>query len=282
MMYLHKEYSKAVIRQIRSLVETALKERKISAREASMDVVGHDGLIRDIRAGRIPRVDRLQALFQYLGLGFYLGPPRDEAAPIPPGEIYAGEKSSWAVTMRDELMAHLTAATQAALDETISRLLQGKNNFSDDKAFADPALSAEGREQPAAGHIEVRELAVAAGGGTEVLDETVTGYVVFRRDWLTQKGVDPAQCCVIGVKGVSMEPTLPEGCSILVNRAQRRRWAKRIYVVRNEEGLVVKRAGKDKRGKWQLLSDHPSWEPVPWSKGTEVIGEVRWMGRTFR
>ncbi len=194
----------------------------------------------------------------------------------------SGKTSAKLEAMREELMTRLTAALQPELEKVISRLAPLADDFLDNKALADPAMSAKGQEQPAAGHIEVRKLAAVAGEGAGVLDETVTGYVVFRQDWLTKKGLDAAQCCVIGVRGESMEATLPDGCSILVNCAQRRRWDGRIYVVHTDEGLVVKRAGKDKNGKWQLLSDHPSWKPTPWAQGTEVIGEVRWMGRTFR
>jgi len=45
-----------------------------------MDVVGHDGLIRDIRAGRIPSFDRLVSLFEYLAIPFSYG-----AGPAPQG-----------------------------------------------------------------------------------------------------------------------------------------------------------------------------------------------------
>ncbi|MCV2880548.1 hypothetical protein [Actibacterium sp. XHP0104] len=45
----------------------------MSARRASMDVVGHDGLVRDIRAGRMPSFDRLIALFEYLSVPFDFG-----------------------------------------------------------------------------------------------------------------------------------------------------------------------------------------------------------------
>ena len=78
--------------------------------------------------------------------------------------------------------------------------------------------------------------------------------------------------------GESMEPTLPDGCVILLDRNRRRRWDGHIFVVRTEDGLIVKRAGKDKDG-WQLLSDHPSWKPVPWPDTAEVLGEVKWMAR---
>ena len=55
-----------------------------------------------------------------------------------------------------------------------------------------------------------------------------------------------------------MEPTLVDGCSILVNQAGRRRRVGRIFVVRTDDGLVVKRAGKDRAGAWQLVSDSPN------------------------
>ena len=51
--------------------------------------------------------------------------------------------------------------------------------------------------------------------------------------------------------------------------------------MRTEEGLVVKRAGKDKEGEWQIGSEHPAWAPVLWADDTEITGEVRWTARTF-
>ena len=51
--------------------------------------------------------------------------------------------------------------------------------------------------------------------------------------------------------------------------------------MRTEEGLVVKRLGRDEMGRWEILSDNPDWRVTPMSPGTEISGEVRWMGRTF-
>ena len=125
------------------------------------------------------------------------------------------------------------------------------------------------------------ELAAAAGGGAMELDETPTGIVYFRYDWLTQHGLDAKQCCVMGVVGESMETMLPDGCAILVNRRPGiRRRVDHLYVVINDLGLIVKRAGKDEDGQWLLVSDHPAWEPVPWGDA-QMIGEVKWMARTF-
>ena len=139
-----------------------------------------------------------------------------------------------------------------------------------------------GGESPIRDPIDVNEVAAAAGGGAVVFDETVVGHLWFRRDWLDRHAIDPKQCNVITVRGESMEPTLPHGCSILVDlsHSRKRRRVGRIFVLRTEDGLVVKRAGKDAEGNWQIESDNEDWEPVPWSRDTEIIGEVRWYGVT--
>lgn len=80
-MLLNQQRSTEVADRIRTVVDQALLDQKMSARRASMAVVGHDGLIRDIRAGRLPSVDRIEALFEYLGLEAYFGPKRRPSSP---------------------------------------------------------------------------------------------------------------------------------------------------------------------------------------------------------
>ena len=97
-------------------------------------------------------------------------------------------------------------------------------------------------------------------------------------------GLVASQCKVIGVKGESMEPTLTDGCSILIDLNRRRRTAGHLYVIRTGDGLIVKRAGKNRAGAWQLVSDNPDkkdWPTRPWPADAEVIGEVKWAARTF-
>lgn len=79
-MLLSPARSEEVKARIQSDVEGALTRMDVSARRASLDVVGNDGLVRDIRAGRLPGIDRLEALYEYLGLEFYYGPRRTAPA----------------------------------------------------------------------------------------------------------------------------------------------------------------------------------------------------------
>lgn len=100
-MLLNEARSRSAAARIKALVEGALKEKGISARKASIDVVGHDGLVRDIRAGRIPAADRLDALFEYLGLPSILASPgkAEPAALVPVGfSEHAGGQASFDVT----------------------------------------------------------------------------------------------------------------------------------------------------------------------------------------
>ncbi len=129
----------------------------------------------------------------------------------------------------------------------------------------------------------VYALATSAGGGV-AYDERVTGRLKFRRTWLARHGLFARSCRVIGVVGESMEPTLADGCSILVNHASRRRHLGHIYVVRTGDSLVVKRAGRNPSGAWQLVSDNPdklTWPNRPWPPEAEIVGEFRWAARTL-
>ena len=76
-----------------------------------------------------------------------------------------------------------------------------------------------------------------------------------------------------------MEPTLNDGSTI--NCAQRRRRSGRLFAVRTDDGLVVRRLREHPDGGWLLVSDHPDWEPRPWPASAGVVGQVQWATRTF-
>lgn len=125
----------------------------------------------------------------------------------------------------------------------------------------------------------VRELEAAAGSGALDLVETVTGYVYFRVDWLRKHQIKSEEYSVVGVTGESMEPTLPDGCSILLDHGRTELRDGAILVVRTDDGVVVKRAGMTASGTWALTSDHDAWESMPLADDAIVIEEVKWMAR---
>ena len=140
-----------------------------------------------------------------------------------------------------------------------------------------------GLESQASRPVAALEYQAAAGGGVYNLDDApLKGEVWFRRDWLDERELDSTQCVVISVSGESMEPILPNGCSILVARQHQKRRAGCIYVVNTPTGMVVK--WLDKQGDaWMLISDNPApeWSPQAWSPEAEVEGEVVWMAQNL-
>ena len=248
----------------------ALSQGKRSARDVSIAAVGHESAIRSLKRGLDLRASTIQALCEELGLEFYVGPPRDEAATPEVADATPDVAPDWAMEMQEGL--------QGSLQTELAELKAELRLISSTDLSNETATAVEGSPSRP---VVTYELAAAAGGGAMKLDETPTGIVYFRYDWLTQHGLDAKQCCVMGVVGESMETMLPDGCAILVNRRSGiRRRVNHLYVVINDLGLIVKRAGRAEDKQWLLVSDHPAWEPVPWGDA-QMIGEVKWMARTL-
>lgn len=260
--------------------------------------------IRSVLRGRSPSVTRAAEICEALGLEMYIG-PRREVGPGGETELRKSLEDTLGAleALRAQLRQESEAVSRGAESEAAEDDAAAENDEAPQPVQALLRHGAEGArptqatgpvqlvsqpirvngvtEFPGARPVDVMELSGAAGGGALDPDETVTNRVFFRRVWLDRHGLDPTHCVVIGVTGESMEPTLPEGCSILVDRSRRKRRSGSIFVVRTEDGLVVKRAGKDKDGNWHFVSDHPGWHSLPWPDETKIIGEVKWMARTL-
>ncbi len=273
-----------------------------SEREISRAATGQPGALSLIKTGRVPSVERTRLLCDALGLEFYIGPPRTapdaerpagaqgaEAAGPPPIPLPDLERTA-------QSLVRLTSdAGGDPIPEDLWPVLAERRGVGAsapglaDLGLADPSALAVGAVNedgmpPGARPVDVHGLRAAAGGGALVEGEEVRSQAWFRRDWLDRHGLDPTRCLIVDVAGGSMEPTLPDGCSVLVDRNRRRRYVGRIYLARTDEGLVVKRAGKDGGGFWLLTSesDAPEHAPIPWPADAETIGEVRWMAQSFR
>lgn len=248
-----------------------------SSGEKSIAAATKRGLNRDvfrtILKGHPPNIVRAEEICRALGWEFYIGPPRGGAAGPPAAPPNDADRSD-----TEDLTAPALAARLDAIQADLKALKSATVGLDDAGALAEAA----GDDDPPPGvrHIGVIEAAAAAGDGALIEDAPVAGKVWFRRDWLARYALDPARCVVIGVKGESMEPTLPDGCSILVNYASRRLRAGHIFVLRGGDGLIAKRAAEDDSA-WRLVSDHPAWEDIPWTPDHEVVGQVVWMARTL-
>ena len=278
--------------------------KKVSDRRLSLLATGSTDTVRNIRRGANPRVSTLEAICSVLGAEIHLVPPQEDAGPekAPPEildalglaaetslpdaveaieQLLPEQGDLRGEELRDQIVRAVKSETRALRHEIRMRLVRpgASDDLTDDQALSAPGTSSGIRQLPGARPIAVHRLQAAAGGGALDLDETVKSYAYFRHEWLSRQGLIADRCSLIGVMGESMEPTLPEGAIILLDRNRRQRREGSIFVVRTEDGLVVKRVGKSDDGRWQLVSDHPRWPVAPWPNDATVIGEVRWMAR---
>ena len=125
------------------------------------------------------------------------------------------------------------------------------------------------------------QTATAEGAGAEVLDEVRADHVRLDAHWLRSHALNPQLCDIISVTGDSMEPTLPEGSTILVNRDSKDLRDSGIFVLQTSDGLVVKRV-RGMNDAWILVSDNAHWPPAAMDVSDAVIGEVIWNARTIQ
>ena len=268
--------------QISAAIRRELEERGLSAYRAAIDAGLPENAIRTVLAGHEPKVGRLAQICDALGLEFYVGPSRGDVPP--PNDAQASRPPERTVAGRLPVPVDVARSIQRSAWEMVRLAVgAGRNPIPDDLW---PIIASQWGEAPPIGNenipagsgpVEVIQLEAAAGGSGEPMRNGFKGRVWFRRGWLERRGLKAEDCMVIGVKGDSMEPTLPGGCSILVDRASTDWEPPHVLVVRTDEGLVIKRAARGEDGAAIMQSDHPDWPDAPLPAGAEIVGRVRWM-----
>lgn len=129
------------------------------------------------------------------------------------------------------------------------------------------------------------DVEASAGGGALVGEENLHGHLAFRAEWVREMGLDMARCAALSVRGDSMEPTLADGDTILVDLSQRD-GADGIFCLRVGDTLLVKRVQHRLDGSLSVISDNPAYSPELLHPGEqsafEVLGAVVWAGKTLR
>lgn len=266
--------------EFRRIIETALAGRSAIG-AATAAGLPRDAISRVLR-GREPRLTRVAEICDALGLELYIGPPRDSADNGPPraSPDAPDGKGAGGPAIPDRA-AH--SIQRSAHNLVRLAMDAGRNPIPGDLW---PIIAAQWGEAPGpdggnlpadAQPVDVIELEAAAGGSGDLFDNGFKGRVWFRQRWLEERGLDAGQCVVIGVKGDSMVPTLPDGCSILVDRSSVEWEPPRVLVVRTANGLAVKRAACGEGGARIMQSDNPYWPDAPLPADAEIVGRVRWM-----
>lgn len=123
----------------------------------------------------------------------------------------------------------------------------------------------------------------SAGNGHMNDHVEVSGGLAFKRSWLKKKGLSPNSICVLYVRGDSMETTISDGDVVLIDTSQKEPHDNWIYVLRQDNDLLIKRLSKSLTGKWLIRSDNPDKRRFPDFDLTEhdlmnltIVGRVVW------
>jgi phage repressor protein C with HTH and peptisase S24 domain len=134
--------------------------------------------------------------------------------------------------------------------------------------------------------VAVRRLDIHASAGPGALaeEDAQAGASHFDTGLLARLGVQPGSAAEIHAAGDSMAPQIQDGDLMLVDERDRRVGAaSRIYVLRLDGALMVKRLSRD-GALLRIESDNPAAPPIAPRppREIEVIGRVVWLSRAMR
>lgn len=131
----------------------------------------------------------------------------------------------------------------------------------------------------------VYDVLASAGVGSAVFEENVSCRLKFPSWWFTERRLSPAKVVGLYTKGDSMEPTIPDNSLLLLDRSQTHISDGKIYVVRADDELYVKRIKRIIGGGIELISDNPDYETRELDKARlsnqgffEIMGQVVHIG----
>lgn len=187
---------------------------------------------------------------------------------------------------------------ESRLSQVLSETYRGGKNFGEKAARSIEAaagmapLSLDAIEPTTAGNISESQQGNVPGGYTRIvafehndtsqilirkvklrLSAGITGFAVepeesdsnpisFRKEWFMANGYRPEMLIAIDVKGDSMEPTMSEGDTVVINTADKAPKDGKIYAVNYEGEAVIKRLERN-IGQWWLVSDNPDQRQYP-------------------
>lgn len=124
------------------------------------------------------------------------------------------------------------------------------------------------------------DVRASAGHGVFNDDMQPTTYLAFRKDWLNSRSLKVKDLVIIFTDGDSMSPTIPDGATLVIDRSRNYPKDGKIYVIRIDDRLYVKRVQWILNGGLRLISDNKFYEPLDISRSEleqgniEVIGQI--------
>lgn len=131
--------------------------------------------------------------------------------------------------------------------------------------------------------VPVFDVQASAGSGMTVLEEEPQTFWGFPKEYLFRLG-QPDDLQMLQVQGDSMEPEIPSGNYVMIDRSKTRP-SEGVFVVRLDDQIMIKRLRLIGGGRCELISANPLYPPVPIAlddPSFEIKGLVVWAGREMR
>ncbi len=107
--------------------------------------------------------------------------------------------------------------------------------------------------------------------------------LAFRRKWLRYRGLNEKDLVLVFAKGDSMEPTISDNNTLMIDTSNTELSNGLIYVIRVNSHLVAKRVQTLTNRDIMLLSDNETYKPEILKpeqlQDLAVIGKVVWIGK---
>lgn len=114
-------------------------------------------------------------------------------------------------------------------------------------------------------------------------EEKPSRKLAFRRKWLRYRGLAEKDLVLVFARGDSMEPTISDNNTLMIDTSKTELSDGAIYVIRVNSHLVAKRVQTLTNRDIMLLSDNEAYRPETLtpeqSQDLAVIGKVVWIGK---
>lgn len=128
--------------------------------------------------------------------------------------------------------------------------------------------------------VPLYDVEASAGSGSFFQNENIIGHRKFSNDWLTQEGLNKATLALIRVAGDSMDGTLHDGDTVLIDLSKRK--PDGVFALRFGDSLRIKRLQRMTDGSLRVSSDNEMYrEEVVHPENldqVEIIGLCHWRG----
>lgn len=131
--------------------------------------------------------------------------------------------------------------------------------------------------------IPMAEAQLSAGDGAFVVADGVRDYYAFRKEWVSRTVGSRENAILVQVIGNSMAPTILENDVVMLDRSQLNIYEGKIYALRMDSTIMVKRLALRPWDKVLIISDNRAeYEPYEADrKDVHVLGQVVWFARTL-